>query len=141
MGGLAQMKVNTNSNSKPKKICLLKKGYLSAITEEDDLIRASTMISKREQFSRLFSIVNNNPNIGLISDEKDGYIITGALIDDDRRRTIDRSTINLVIEEMKNIESLPIETVIDELLNIISKDQPMCDIKEGMNIPEVLPEY
>jgi len=54
------------------KICLLKQGYLSAIPEEDDLIRDSTLISKREQISRLFSIVNNNPNIGFLAEEKDG---------------------------------------------------------------------
>jgi len=104
------------------KICLLKRGYLSAIPEEDDLIRDSNMLSKREQFSRLFSIVNNNPNIGFIAEEKDGNKVAIGLIDEDRRQTIDRSTINLVIEEMKAIESLPIETVIDELLNILSKD-------------------
>jgi len=104
------------------KICLLKRGYLSAIPEEDDLIRDSNMLSKREQFSRLFSMVNNNPNIGFIAEEKDGNKVAIGLIDEDRRQTIDRSTINLVIEEMKAIESLPIETVIDELLNILSKD-------------------
>jgi len=104
------------------KICLLKRGYLSAIPEEDDLIRDSNMLSKREQFSRLFSIVNSNLNIGFIAEEKDGNKVAGGLIDEDRRQTIDRSTINLVIEEMKAIESLPIETVIDELLNILSKD-------------------
>ena len=104
------------------KICLLKRGYLSAIPEEDDLIRDSNMLSKREQFSRLFSIVNNNPNIGFIAEEKDGNKVAIGLIDEDRRQTIDRSTINLVIEEMKAIESLPIETVIDELLNILSND-------------------
>lgn len=104
------------------KICLLKRGYLSAIPEEDDLIRDSNMLSKREQFSRLFSMVNNNPNIGFIAEEKDGNKVAIGLIDEDRRQTIDRSTINLVIEEMKAIESLPIETVIDELLNILSND-------------------
>lgn len=110
------------------KICLLKQGYLSAIPEEDDLIRDSTLISKREQISRLFSIVNNNPNIGFLADEKDGQKSAGGLFEEERRKTSDRSTINLVIEEMKAIESLPIETVIDELLHILSKDQPMCDV-------------
>ena len=128
-GGIVERKVKKNS-IKPKKVCLLKRGYLSAITEEDDLIRDSMMLSKRERYSKIYSIVNNNNNSSLIVEEQENLEGGGGggLLVDEARQTNERNTIKFVIEEMKAVEAMGIETVIDELLNIISKDEPMSDI-------------
>jgi hypothetical protein len=120
-GGIVERKVKKNS-IKPKKVCLLKRGYLSAITEEDDMIRDSMMLSKRERYSKIYSIVNNN-NSNLIAEEQEhlegGGGDKGGLLVVEARQTNERNAIKFVIEEMKAVEAMGIETVIDELLNSI----------------------